>query len=176
MDFVYQTPSTMATTPFTPTFGRGVSPKGGHLVELLKFVLSLIGGKCRAQREKRGFLMTTTRSSKELKQIRQDLRKNMTQAEKKLWYRINRKQIGGFKFRRQHPFRKRFILDFYCPKVGLAIEVDGCIHESQKEHDEIRQSEIEATGVKIIRFKNMEIENNIDKVVKIILIELRKRN
>ena len=113
------------------------------------------------------------RSSQELKKIRQDLRRNMTPAERKMWYRINRRQLDGFKFRRQHPFAQRFILDFYCPEAGLAIEFDGGIHDYQIEHDRIRQSEIEASGVDVLRFKNEEIEHRIDAVITRILQELR---
>ena len=119
--------------------------------------------------------MPPLRSSEELKKIRQDLRRNMTPAEKKLWYRIRRRQLEGFKFRRQHPFAKRFILDFYCPEAGLAIEVDGGVHDYQTEHDRIRQSEIEASGVDVLRFRNEEIENSMDTVIDRIQRKLRGR-
>jgi len=114
------------------------------------------------------------RSSKELKEIRQKLRRSMTIAEKKLWYRINRKQLDGFKFRRQHPFAKRFILDFYCPETGLSIEVDGGVHKLQRQRDEARQEMVEASGIKMIRFKNEEVLNNIDDVIERIRKELHK--
>ena len=99
----------------------------------------------------------------------------MTPAEKKLWYRINRRQLDGFKFRRQHPFAKRFILDFYCPEAGLAVEVDGGIHDHQVEHDRARQSELEASGIRVLRFKNEEIERRMDDVIASILWELQGR-
>jgi very-short-patch-repair endonuclease len=102
-----------------------------------------------------------------------ELRKNMTNAEKILWKRLNIKQIEGFKFRRQHPINN-FIADFYCHKAKLVIEVDGEIHNSldNREHDEGRTYEIEKYGIKIIRFKNQEIFSTIEKVIDEIKIYL----
>jgi len=94
-----------------------------------------------------------------------ELRENMTIAEKKLWSRINNKQLG-FRFKPQHPV-SRFIADFYCHKIKLAIEVDGEIHlgREEKEYDINREAELKKFGIKVLRFSNDEVMNNIEKVL-----------
>jgi very-short-patch-repair endonuclease len=94
------------------------------------------------------------------------LRANTTPAENILWQRLKRNQLNGFKFRRQHPVAN-FIADFYCHAAKLVIEVDGETHQSDstKEYDEGRTYEIENFGIKVIRFKNKEVETEIEKVI-----------
>jgi very-short-patch-repair endonuclease len=92
------------------------------------------------------------------------LRKNMTIPEKLLWEKLKGKQICGARFRRQHPI-DIFIVDFYCHQVRLVVEIDGEIHDPQEEYDDGRSAEMEKFGIKIIRFKNNEIETDIEKVV-----------
>jgi very-short-patch-repair endonuclease len=91
------------------------------------------------------------------------LRKDMTVAEKKLWDRLNKSQLG-VRFKAQHPI-DIFIADFYCHKFKLVVEIDGGIHETQKEYDEGRTAELESWGLTIIRFSNEEVMNDIEKVV-----------
>ncbi len=95
------------------------------------------------------------------------LRKNMTQAELKLWAKLKGKKMLGLRFRPQHPI-DIFIADFYCHPLKLILEVDGGIHKSkeQKEYDIGREGELENWGMKVIRFTNEEIENEIDLVMK----------
>lgn len=85
------------------------------------------------------------------------LRNNMTDAEKMLWSRLSRKQLG-YRFKAQHPI-DIFIADFYCHELKLVVELDGGIHDAseQKTYDEGRTSELEAFGIKVIRFTNHEI-------------------
>jgi very-short-patch-repair endonuclease len=92
-----------------------------------------------------------------------DLRKDMTLAEKVLWNRLNKSQLG-VRFKAQHPI-DIFIADFYCHKFKLIIEVDGEIHESQKESDENRTAELERFGLTVIRFTNDEVINDIERVI-----------
>lgn len=94
------------------------------------------------------------------------LRKDMTVAEKKLWDRLNKSQLG-VRFKAQHPI-DIFIADFYCHKFKLVVEIDGGIHETQKEYDEGRTAELESWGLTIIRFCNEEVMNDIEKVVEMI--------
>ena len=96
------------------------------------------------------------------------LRKNMTHAESILWSYLKVKP-NGLKFRRQHPLGI-YIADFYCHTLKLVIELDGSIHDNEevKMNDEIRQKLIEEDGITVIRFKNQEISNNIENVLKII--------
>ena len=93
------------------------------------------------------------------------LRKNMTDAEKILWKRLKDKRIFRVKFRRQHPV-DIFVLDFYCHELKLALEVDGEIHLSaeMREYDEGRTYELEKFGIKILRFTNEQIFENLDEV------------
>ncbi len=93
------------------------------------------------------------------------LRNRMTDAEKKLWEKLKGKQIYGQRFRRQHPI-DIFIVDFYCHKARLVIEIDGDIHKEQLEYDDGREAEIEAYNIKIIRFSNYEVNYDIENVVR----------
>ncbi|MDA3928353.1 MAG: DUF559 domain-containing protein [Prolixibacteraceae bacterium] len=95
------------------------------------------------------------------------LRKNMTNAEEILWNCIKNKQVLNTRFRRQHPI-DIFIADFYCHTARLVIELDGEIHKSQLEYDEGRTAEMERFDIEVIRFKNEEVENNIENVLKCI--------
>jgi len=99
----------------------------------------------------------------------QALRNKMTEAEKILWERIKGKQIKGYKFRSQHPVHI-FIVDFYCHKLKLVIELDGKYHETkvQKEKDEERSKLLGEQGLNIIRFTNEEVINRTDSVIKTI--------
>ena len=91
------------------------------------------------------------------------LRKNMTPAEKCLWERLSKNQLG-VRFKAQHPV-DIFIADFYCHKYKLIVEVDGKIHLSQKEYDEGRTAELDRYDLKVIRFTNEEVLNKTDWVV-----------
>ncbi len=95
-----------------------------------------------------------------------DLRKKLTGAEYKLWQELRRKNLEGLKFRRQHPIG-RFIADFYCHEKLLVVEVDGGIHDEkdQKEYDQARTYQMNELGLRVIRFSNEEVWNEIEKVV-----------
>ena len=98
----------------------------------------------------------------------ESLRNNMTPAETLLWEYLKGNQLG-VKFRRQHPLGL-YIADFYCHQHKIVIEVDGSIHNIPDVaiNDLERQNHIESDGIKIIRFKNDEIFNNLDNVLKTI--------
>ena len=87
---------------------------------------------------------------------RQALRANMTQAEKYLWQELRKKQLSGFRFRRQFSVAG-FVLDFYCPQVKLAIEVDGGYHQDTQEYDQEREAIIRRLGIDFLRFTNAEV-------------------
>ena len=91
------------------------------------------------------------------------LRQKQTDAEKLLWECLRRKRLNGVKFRRQHPIG-RYIADFYCPEAHLVIELDGKVHlfKDQKDYDKVRQEVIEMRGIRVLRIKNEEIEQNIE--------------
>lgn len=101
------------------------------------------------------------------------LRNNQTGSEKIFWNAVRQRKIMDLRFMRQHPVtflydnRERFfIADFYCAKKRLVVEIDGGIHEKQKDYDELREYIIKSLGYKIIRFTNEEINHDLDNVVK----------
>lgn len=94
------------------------------------------------------------------KKIRQDLRTNSTEPEKILWEELKGKRLG-VKFRRQYSFGN-YIMDFYSPEIKLGIEIDGPVHNFQKDKDEYRTRTLNLYGIEIVRFTNMEILNNLD--------------
>ncbi|MDY0014859.1 MAG: DUF559 domain-containing protein [Bacteroidales bacterium] len=102
----------------------------------------------------------------EIFRISKELRNNTTEAEKELWKHLKSKQIKGYHFRRQHPIH-RFIADFFCYKCKLVIELDGRIHNeiTVKERDIEREKIIKEFGIKVIRFSNEQVFNEIDKVL-----------
>ncbi|MCX6302706.1 MAG: endonuclease domain-containing protein [Bacteroidia bacterium] len=102
------------------------------------------------------------------------LRKNMTFHEKMLWEKLKLKQICGLRFRRQHPI-DIFIADFYCHDARLVVEIDGEIHYQKKDYDDGRSAEMEKYFIKVIRFTNSEVENNMESVVKRIEYEVNRR-
>ncbi len=97
---------------------------------------------------------------------RRELRKNMTIAERILWNELHKLRPNNLKFRRRHPFA-HYILDFYCPKLKLAIEVHGPVHNSseQTEHDRYRDGFLEAQGVKTLRIKNERVLRDVNSVI-----------
>jgi very-short-patch-repair endonuclease len=92
------------------------------------------------------------------------MRREPTPAEEKLWQKLRHKQLLGFKFRRQHTI-DRFIVDFYCGEARLVVEVDGEVHDYTQEEDAIRQDFLESLGLRMVRFRNEEVLNEIDGVV-----------
>jgi len=102
--------------------------------------------------------------------VSKELRRNETVAEKVLWDKLRGRKLNGHKFRRQYAIG-RYIADFYCCEVRLAIEIDGEIHnlDDRREYDQIRQEEIEARGITVIRFNNEEIYKGMDSVLEKII-------
>src|SRR3989338_10940799 len=94
-----------------------------------------------------------------------ELRKETTEAEKLFWEKIlENKKLANFKFTRQKPL-DHFIVDFYCSSLSLIIEIDGEVHDFQKERDRERDYLLEQKfGLKIIRYTNKKILDNIEKV------------
>jgi very-short-patch-repair endonuclease len=96
-----------------------------------------------------------------------ELRKNMTVAEQKLW----KHYLNTFPYRvyRQRPI-DNFIVDFYCPKLKLVIEIDGESHASKnaQDYDKERTQILQSYGLKVIRFKNDDVLSNFTGVVKLI--------
>ena len=83
-------------------------------------------------------------------EVAREFRKTSTASEDRLWQALRMGRLHGAKVRRQHPIGP-FVVDFFCPKHGLIVEVDGPIHETQQEHDQARQALLEACGYRVLR-------------------------
>jgi very-short-patch-repair endonuclease len=92
------------------------------------------------------------------------LRREMTDSERLLWARLRRNQINGLHFRRQHVI-SGFIVDFYCIKAKLAMEVDGGIHNLQSQQDTIRDDILNSHGIRVKRATNDRVVSSINDVI-----------
>ncbi len=117
--------------------------------------------------------LTNNKALREIAKVRcRELRKNSTNAERIFWEQVRNRKFMGLKINRQFPIfhdlkgkETFFIADFYCHEKKLVIEIDGKIHENQKEQDKERTQILNLLGYKVIRFKNDEIEQNITEVL-----------
>ena len=120
--------------------------------------------------------MTSVFNKKSQTPMRKLFRRNLSKAEILLWLELKNKKINGHKFRRQYSVG-RYVVDFYCPELKLAIEVDGGSHltASSHEYDKQRESFIKSFGVKFLRFNNRDIENNLEQVLEKISLACKKQ-
>ena len=104
--------------------------------------------------------------NRQLKPLARALRSHMTDAENMLWSKLRRKQIKGRQFYRQKAIG-RYIVDFYCPAASIVIELDGGQHYSDfgKEKDRVRDNTLMELGLRILRFSDRDIFENIDGVL-----------
>ncbi|MCX6248136.1 MAG: endonuclease domain-containing protein [Bacteroidetes bacterium] len=111
----------------------------------------------------------------EVLRIAGELKHSMTPSEKLLWEQLRRRNVKGYRFRRQHAV-KDFIVDFFCYEAMLAIEVDREVHDErgQNERDIERTTILNQLGIKVLRFRNSQIENNIEEVLHIISMKLKE--
>ena len=100
-----------------------------------------------------------------LKEKARWLRNNSTKTEILLWYYLKGKQMRGYDFHRQKPI-DQYIVDFYCPALMLAIEIDGESHCGKEDYDDNRQRRLEQLGVRFLRFEDTEILYNLNNVIK----------
>jgi very-short-patch-repair endonuclease len=107
----------------------------------------------------------------ELKQkmhkLASELRKEHTASEDILWEALRNRKLEGRKFRRQNP-TGAFVVDFLCAEAMLVVEVDGKIHESQREADILRQEITESLGLRFVRVTAEKVEDNLPEVLNII--------
>jgi len=104
---------------------------------------------------------------RDLKSVSRVLRKNMTEAEVRIWQRIRKKQISGVRFYRQKPLG-RYVVDFYAPSLQLIVEIDGGQHFEQGDYitsDKERQKYLESLGCVVMRFTNIDVMSNTEGVV-----------
>jgi very-short-patch-repair endonuclease len=110
--------------------------------------------------------MTMVFNKSNVKGRRKQLRHTMPEAEIILWSQLKNNQISGIKFRRQYSIG-RYVVDFYCARKKLAIEIDGASHYmlNSPEHDEERQQWIEQFGIRFLRFTNDDVRKNLNGVL-----------
>jgi len=111
-------------------------------------------------------------NNKNQKGVRRHLRNNSTFSEKLLWKEIRNNQLG-IKFRRQFGVGN-YVVDFYCPKLKLAIEIDGATHETKTEikNDIEKQEFLESLGIKVRRYTNTDVLENSEGVLMNLMDEL----
>ena len=102
-----------------------------------------------------------------LKLKARELRKSSTLSEVLLWNKLKSGNMMGFTFNRQKPIGS-YIVDFYCKKLDLVIEIDGTSHDQKIERDFKRQDDLEKLGLEFLRFNNFEIKSDIDNVLRVI--------
>ncbi len=110
-----------------------------------------------------------------LKEKAAELRKSGNLSEVLLWDKLKNKQVLGMDFTRQQIIGD-FIVDFYCPKLKLIIEIDGQSHDSKGEYDSERENYLQNSGLEIIRFSDSEIKNNLANVVESLYKLVEKKN
>ena len=112
--------------------------------------------------------------------LARDLRKRQTKEEKLLWHELRNRKFFGKKFFRQHPIffdycgrNAFFIADFSCREDRLVIEVDGKSHKYQGEYDEYRTYIVNSLGMEVVRFKNEDIEERMNQVLRELRLLIR---
>ena len=112
-----------------------------------------------------------------LKKFSRRLRNHSTLSEVLLWQQIKGRKIKGYQFMRQKPIGN-YIVDFYCSKLKLVIEIDGISHDGKAEEDQKRQNHIEKTGIHFLRFYDTDVKKNMPGVIQKIInwIEAKERN
>ena len=111
-----------------------------------------------------------------LKHRARQLRKHMTDSERRLWSRVRRKQLLGVRFYSQRPIGS-YIVDFYAPKTKLVVEVDGSQHmdQEQAEKDRRRDKYMGSLGLEVLRFNSREVLKETDAVVEVIYRTMARR-
>jgi len=117
---------------------------------------------------------TVVRTPLHVVAIARQLRLNLTASEKVLWAELKKSQLGGYRFRCQHPVY-RYVLDFYCHSAMLAVEIDGDVHKERKDYDAFRDELLQSIGIKTIRFSVQDVMTSLNKVIHVIREELHVR-
>ncbi len=141
---------TVTTTP-DPSYTSPPNPLSAH-------------GEGEAEGAERAYWKTPPELWEKLKPLARQMRHDSTPAEDQLWQALRNRQLDGYKFRRQHSI-DRFIADFYCHDARLIVEVDGPIHQYTPDEDALRQEFLESRGLRVLRFRNAEVINNLDNIL-----------
>ena len=104
-----------------------------------------------------------------LKEYARQHRNNSTKAEIRLWQHLKRDQLRGYDFHRQKPI-DNYIVDFFCNKLKLAIEVDGYTHQLEEViiKDEIKERNLNELGIPVLRFNDEEVMHDLENVIRVI--------
>jgi very-short-patch-repair endonuclease len=117
-------------------------------------------------------LITQQHVSSEMHERSKELRREMTPAESKLWQELRGGRMEGFHFRRQQ-IVGHYIVDFYCHRVALVVEVDGDVHFHQQGYDRQRDRDLEDLGLRVLHFWNSDVNENMEEVLEKILLACR---
>ena len=109
-------------------------------------------------------MIADTDARSKLTGIARGLRQRQTRAEARLWSRLRNRQLDDLKFRRQVP-RGKFVADFLCDESMLILEVDGSQHDDLPERDAPRTAYLESLGYLVVRFRNLDVLQNTDRVL-----------
>jgi len=107
------------------------------------------------------------------KALSRELRKKSTLSEVLLWKIVKGKKIKGYQFMRQKPIGD-YIVDFFCSKLKLVIEIDGISHNDKSESDQIRQQKLESMGLSVLRFYEWDVKKDIHAVVAAVEVWIEK--
>jgi len=108
-----------------------------------------------------------------LKEQAKRLRKNSTFSERLLWKHLKGRQILGYQFSRQKPIDE-YIVDFYCNKLRLIIEIDGISHSEKKEYDQKRHKKLKDLGLEIIHFDGYYVVNHIHETLEMLINKINE--
>ena len=114
------------------------------------------------------------KSAPRLKAYARELRQNMTPAERILWAALRRRRFAGYKVRRQQ-IVGGYVLDFYCSNARLALEVDGETHLGKEKSDERRSQWLEEQGIRVLRFWNTQVYDELEAVLELVFRECKGR-
>jgi very-short-patch-repair endonuclease len=105
-------------------------------------------------------------TSPEVRAAARAMRRNPTPAERALWHVLRDRAVNGLRFRRQHPL-DGLVLDFFCAEIGLCVELDGGVHDTpeQREKDAARTTHLGSRGIRVIRFRNEEVLQDMRSVL-----------
>ena len=106
-----------------------------------------------------------------MKQFARNLRKSSTNAELRLWHHLKKRNLGGYKFRRQHPIPP-YVVDLVCLEKKLIVELDGGQHAEETQRDAARTAILESKGYRVIRFWNNDVLTHTEVVLEEVLRRL----
>jgi very-short-patch-repair endonuclease len=119
-------------------------------------------------------IVTQRRAHPQKRQLAREFRQKPTAAEAKLWAGLRGSRLGGFHFRCQQVIAG-FIVDFYCHRAALVVEIDGSVHAETVEYDAARSAILESNGLHVLRFTNEHVLRELGKVLTAILNACRTR-